>query len=173
MRELVVSRCDAPPILEPAEAAFDDVAVLVGLLVMADFLLAVGFARNDGLDAVFFEKGSDRIGVIGFVGEEFLDAGDKAHAFFGHHAIGGVSGREDEGPGPAEFVDDRVDFAVATAFRNADRLKIGPPFPPWAQRWAFTWLESNATCSGGSEGVATHSNIFCQTPLALQRAKRL
>ena len=130
MRELVVSGCDAPPILEPAEATFDDVAVLVGLLVVADFLLAVGFARNDGLDAALFEEGPDRIGIIAFVGEEFFDARDKAHAFFGHHAIGGVSGREDEGPGPTEFVDDRVDFAVATAFRNTDRLKIGPPFPP-------------------------------------------
>ena len=130
MGELVVSRGDAPPILKPTEATFDDVAVLVGLLVMADFLLAVGFARYDSLDAVFFKEGSDRIGVIGFVGEELLDAWDQAHTFFGHHTIGGVSGREDEGPGPAEFVDDRVDLAVATAFRNTDRLKIGPPFPP-------------------------------------------
>ena len=130
MGELVVSRGDAPPILEPAEATFDDVAVLVSLLVMADFLLAVGFTRNDGLDAVFFKEGSDGIGVIGLIGKELLDAGDQAHAFFGHHAIGGVARREDEGPGPAEFVDDRVDFAVATAFRNTDRLKIGPPFPP-------------------------------------------
>src|ERR1700722_658894 len=86
---------------------------------------------------------------------------------------GGVSGREDEGPGPTEFGDDRVDFAVATAFRKTDRLKIGPPFPPWAQRWVFTWLESNAACSGGSAGAATHSNIFCQMPLSLQRANRL
>ena len=130
MGELVVSRGDAPPILEPAEATFDDVAVLVGLLVMVDFLLAVGFAGNDSLDALFFKKRSDDIGVIGFIGEELLDAGDQAHTFFGHHTIGGVSGREDEGPGPAEFVDDRVDLAVATAFRNTDRLKIGPPFPP-------------------------------------------
>ncbi len=45
-------------------------------------------------------------------------------------ASAGVSGREDEGPGPTEFVDDRVDLAVATAFRNTDRMKIGPPFPP-------------------------------------------
>jgi hypothetical protein len=97
---------------------------------LADFLLAVGFAGNDGLDALFFKEGSDRIGIVSFVGEQFLDAGDQAHAYFGHHAIGGVSGREDEGLGPAEFVNDRVDFAVATAFRNTDRLKIGPPFPP-------------------------------------------
>src|SRR5215471_18439129 len=98
---------------------------------------------------------------------------NQAHAFFGHHAIGSVSGREDEGPGSTEFIDNRVDLAVATAFRNTDRLKIGPPFPPWAQRWAFTWLESNAACSGGSQGAATHSNIFCQMPLSLQRANRL
>ena len=130
MRELVVSRGDATPVLEPAEAAFDDVAGLVGLLVMADFLLAVGFARDDSFDAAIFEEGPDSVGIVGFVGEQFLDARDQAHAVFGHHAIGGVSGREDEGPGPTEFIDDRVDLAVAAAFRNTDRLKIGPPFPP-------------------------------------------
>jgi hypothetical protein len=27
-----------------------------------------------------------------------------------------------------------VDFAVAAAFREPDRLKFGPPFPPLAQR---------------------------------------
>ena len=110
--------------------SFDDVAGLVGLLVMADFLLAVGFARDDSFDAAIFEEGPDSVGIVGFVGEQFLDARDQAHAVFGHHAIGGVSGREDEGPGPTEFIDDRVDLAVAAAFRNTDRLKIGPPFPP-------------------------------------------
>jgi hypothetical protein len=130
LSELVVARGDATPILEPAEATFDNVAIFVGFLVVADFLLAVGFAGNDGLDTALFEEGSDRIGVIAFVSEKFFNAGDEAHAFFRHHTIGGISGRENEGPGPAEFVDYRMDLAVAAAFRKADRLKIGPPFPP-------------------------------------------
>ena len=97
---------------------------------MADFLVAVGLTGDDGLDAALFEKRSDRIAIVAFIGEEFFDAGDEAHTFFRHRAIGGVAGRENEGPGSAEFVDDRMNLAVLTAFRDPDRLNIGPPFPP-------------------------------------------
>src|SRR6201988_4860589 len=102
-----------------------------------------------------------RIASLGaFVGEGLFDARDQADAFFRHHAIGGVSWREEERPGAAKFVDHRVDFAVAAAFCRPDRLKIRPPFPPLAQRWILTWLLSSATCSGGSQGPATQANIF-------------
>ena len=120
----------------------------------------------------FLEKGADRVAIIAFAGEELFDAGDQTDAFFRHHAIGGVAGRQEERPGPAEFVGHRMDLAVAAAFRRPDRLKIRPPLP-LAQRWILTWLLSRATCSGGPQGAATHSNIFCQTPLSLQREKRL
>ena len=80
-------------------------------------------------------KARARIGIVAFAGEELFDARDQADAVFRHHAIGGVSWREDERPGAAKFVADRVDLAVAAAFRRPDRLKIRPPFPPLAQRW--------------------------------------
>jgi hypothetical protein len=70
------------------------------------------------------------------------------------------------------LVDDRMDLAVAAAFRETERLEFGPPFPPLAQRWALTWELSNATCSGGSDDAATVANIFCQIPRSLQRGKR-
>ena len=130
MRELVVSGCYTSEILEPAKAALDDVSAFIGLLVITDFLFAVGFAWDHGLDAALFEKGPDRVSVIALVGKKFFDAGDEAHAFFGHHAIGGVAGSKDERPGSAEFVDERIDLAVAAPFRKPDRLKFGPPFPP-------------------------------------------
>jgi hypothetical protein len=64
LRELVVSCCDPPEILEPAEAALDDVAVFISFLVVADFLFTVGFAGDDGLDALLLEESPDRIGII-------------------------------------------------------------------------------------------------------------
>lgn len=134
MRELVVAGCDAPPILEPAEATFDDIAALVGFLVMADLLFAIGFARNNGLDALLLQEGSDRVGVIAFIGEQFPDPGEKADAFLRHHTVSGVAGRENKHPGTAEFIHYRMDFAVLAALRKPDRLKIRPPFPPLAQR---------------------------------------
>jgi hypothetical protein len=173
LRELIIACCDTPEILQPAKAALDDVAAFVGFLVAADFVFAVGFAWDDGFDAALLEEGADCIGILAFVGEELFDARDQADAFFGHHAIGGIAWREDERPGAAIFVDNRVDLAVAAAFCRPDRLKIRPPFPPLAQRWILTWLLSSATCSGGSLGPATHANIVCQTPFSLHREKRL
>jgi hypothetical protein len=134
LRELVVAGRDPTEILEPAKAALDDIALLVGLLVMADLVLAVGFAGNDSLDAALFEESSDRIGVIAFVGEQFLDARNEANAGFRHDAIGNVAWCQDEDPRPAKLIDYRVDLAVAAALRSPDRLKICPPFPPLAQR---------------------------------------
>jgi hypothetical protein len=64
LRELVIARCGTPEILEPAKAALDDVAVFISLLVVADFLFAVGFAFDGGLDAALLEESPDRIGII-------------------------------------------------------------------------------------------------------------
>jgi hypothetical protein len=101
---------------------------------MADALVAIGLAGNDRLDVVGLEEVAEGIGVVTFVGEKFADAGDQADAGFRHHAIGRVAGREDEDPGTAKAVDDRMNLAVAAAFGEADRLFLGPPFPPLAQR---------------------------------------
>jgi len=171
--ELIVAGCDAAPILEPAEAALDDIAFLIDFLVVTDFRFAIGFARDDGLDAAGLKKGTQCIAVIALIGEQSLDPRDEADTVLRHNAIGGVAGREDENPRPAKLVDYRMDLAVAAALGRPERLKIRPPFPPLAQRWIFTWLLSNAACSGGSEGAATDSKIFCQIPLSLQREKRL
>ena len=134
MRELVITCGDAPKILEPAEAALDDIAVLIGFPVVPDALFAVGFARDDGTYFLLFEKGAKRIRVITFVGQKFLDAGDQADAFLRHDAIGGVARREDQYPRAEKLIDDRVDFAITAALREPDRLEFGPPFPPPAQR---------------------------------------
>ena len=48
-----------------------------------------------------------------------------------HNAVGGVARREDQRPRPDMHVDDRMDFAVAAAFREPDCLKFGPPFRRW------------------------------------------
>ena len=105
---------------------------------MANALLAIGLAGNDRSDAVSFEEGAEGIGVIGFISQKLGHAWDQADAGFSHHAIGGVTRGEDEDPGPAELIDDRMNLAVAPAFGDPDRLRLCPPFPPLAQRWIFT-----------------------------------
>jgi hypothetical protein len=136
--ELIEASSNSPEILEPTETALNNVAVLIGFLVVTDFLFAIGSAWYHRLDAELFEECPDGVAIIAFVGEKLFNAGDQTDAFLRHRAISGVTGCNDEGPRAAEFVDYRVDLAVATAFREPDRLKIGPPFPPPAQRCTFT-----------------------------------
>jgi len=138
LRELVVTRSDAAPILETAEAALDDVATLVGLLVVANALRAIGLTGDDRLDAAFFEETTKRIGVVSLVGHKFSDARDQAHAGFGNDAVGRVAGCQYEYPWTAVIIDNRMDLAVPAAFSDAYRLRLSPPFPPLAQRWIFT-----------------------------------
>jgi hypothetical protein len=138
-----------------------------------DALFAIGFAGDDRPDPVLFEESAKGIGVVPFVRHQLADAGDQADACFGHDTVGGIAGRENECPRTAPLIDNRVYLAVAAALGDAYRLRLGPPFPPVAQRWIFTWLLSSATCSGVSTAPATAANIFCQMPRSLQRAKRL
>jgi uncharacterized ferredoxin-like protein len=70
-----VAGCNATRILEPAKAAFDNVAAFICLLVVVDFRFAVGFAGDNGLDALLLEESRYRIGIIALGGEELVDAG--------------------------------------------------------------------------------------------------
>ena len=138
MREFVVTGGDASPILEAAEATFDDVASLVGLPVVRNTFLAIGFAGNDRLDPTLFEEAAKRIGVVSLISYKLGDPGDQAHAGFGDNAVCRVAWRQHEYPRTALIIDNRMDLAVPTAFSDAYRLRLGPPFPPLAQRWIFT-----------------------------------
>jgi hypothetical protein len=100
------------------------VAPFVGLSVVADTLLAVGFARNDGPYFLLVEEGAKRIRVITFVGRKLLDARDQADAFLRHDTVGGVARRQDQHPRAEKFIDDRVDFAVAAALGTAVSLDM-------------------------------------------------
>jgi len=140
---------------------------------MSNAFLAIGFARDDCPDAVFLEESAKSISVVSLIGDKLRNAWDQAHTSFRHNAIGSVAGRQHEHPRAALFVDNRMNLAVSTAFGDAYRLRLRPPFPPLAQRWIFTWLLSSATCPGVSGSQATEVNIFCQMPRSLQRAKRL
>ena len=69
-------------------------------------------------------------------------------------AVGDLAAREHEGDRSAERVGQRVDFRRPPAARAADRLIFLPPFPPAAERCAFTADESMRTCAGGPPACA-------------------
>src|ERR1700692_3482489 len=68
--ELVISRGDAPEVLEPAKAAFDDISTFVGAFVEAMDDDTVGFIGDYGLGAATNDFAAKLVAVIPFVGEE-------------------------------------------------------------------------------------------------------
>ena len=84
-------------------------------------------------------------------------------------AIGDLAAGEQEGDGPAVAIGQRVDLGRAPAARAADGLVALPPFPPEAERCAFTAEESISTWAGGPPALARAWKRSTQTPLAAQR----
>src|SRR4029434_8994740 len=72
--EFVVARCDAPEVLEPAVAALDDVAILIGLLVVTYAFLPILSAWDHRFDAVLAQRLAERVAVISLVTEQLGDA---------------------------------------------------------------------------------------------------
>ena len=66
-----------------------------------------------------------------------------------------------------------VDLRVAPAARAANSLFLLPPFPPAAERWAFTCVESIICVSAERPLPASSRNKLSQMPRRAQRAKRL
>src|ERR1700722_16837874 len=58
-----------------------------------------------------------------------------------------------------------MDLRVASASRAADRLILLPPFPPAAERWAFTWVESIICVSPARPRDASSLNNRSHAPL--------
>ena len=77
--------------------------------------------------------------------------------------VGDVSGSQNKHIGAALGVGQGMDLGRAAATRSPDGLNFRPPFPPAAERWAFTWVESMARSSGISAAATTVAKMRCQT----------
>ena len=84
-----------------------------------------------------------------------------------------VARREQQDPRAAERIGQRVDRGRAAAARTPDRLVEGPPFPPAAERCAFTCVLSIDAVPITPVRPVTALNIASQMPCRLQRLKRL
>ena len=136
---MIVSRGDGAVDLEMAEHPLDAVAFTVELLAVADRCRAVGFGRNDGFDPALFQVGSDRVGVVGLVGEKSIrcplgQIDQRVVAL----AVRRFAGREMERDGPASGITETVNFTGEPAPRAAKSSLMSPPFPPAAETWART-----------------------------------
>jgi hypothetical protein len=132
--ELVISCGDAAEVLEPAEAAFDDISAFIGAFVEAMDDDTVGFIGNDGLGAVTSDFGAKVVTVVPFVCEK------RAHEWRERQNIGrssdfGILTRgQMQNDRSAERIVQRMDFCRTASPRAADCLIVLPPFPPEAHR---------------------------------------
>jgi len=137
-RELVIACGDAPEVLQPAEGGLDAPSVAVAALVMADRLLPVP-PPGDDRDGSGLAKGpAQGVCVVAAVGDQALRGPAAGEQRVGHADVGGVARRELQRDRTAENVGQRVDLGGLAAPRAADGLRLGPPFPPCAERCAFT-----------------------------------
>ena len=132
--ELVISRGDAPEILEPAKAAFDDISAFVGAFVEAMDDDTVGFVGNDGLGATTNDFAAKVVAVVPFVGEERAHGWRERQDIGRRSDIGILTWGQMQDDRPAERITQRMDFCRTASARAADCLIVLPPFPPEAHR---------------------------------------
>ncbi len=132
--ELVVSGSDTAKVLEPAEAAFDDISAFVGAFVEAMDNDAVGFVGNDGLGAATNDFAAKVIAVIPFVGQERTHGWRERQNIGRCRDIGILAWGQMQDNRPAKRITQRMDFCRAASTRATDCLILLPPFPPEAHR---------------------------------------
>ncbi len=113
-------------------------AVFVSGFVIGDFAFAICAAGNDRDCSVAAQRPTQFVGVVAFVGENIARARCASQEGWGDRYIRDVAGRQSERERASQNIGQSVDFCCVTAPRDADRLRLGPPFPPKAERWAFT-----------------------------------
>ena len=132
--ELVVSGSYTAEVLEPAEAAFDDISAFVGAFVEAMDDDTVGFIGDDGLGAATNDFTAKVVAVIRFVSEERAHRRRERQNIGRRHDIGILAWGQMQDDRPAERIAQRMDFCRAAPARAADCLIVLPPFPPEAHR---------------------------------------
>lgn len=142
--EFVIAGCDAPPIFEAAEHAFDEIALAIGDRVEEMMSFPSWVVRNDWDGPALFEEATQPIAVVSSVGGQTGARRNSADQGCGHPNIAQVAGRHFDGDGASAFVNNGVDFRRAAAARAADRLRLGPPFPPAEERCALAVVLSMA-----------------------------
>jgi len=92
---------------------------------------------DDGPRSTGPEGVPDGVAVIGGVCQADRRC-HRADEVEGHRGVAAMAGSDDQSPGTALFVDRDVELGRAPAAGASDGLGLGPPFPPAADRCAFT-----------------------------------
>jgi hypothetical protein len=92
---------------------------------------------DDRLCAALDQEEPEPIAVIGGIGGAQAGRRQRFDEASGEGRIAALSGRYLERDGAPATIDNSMDFCRSPAARAADRLEVGPPFPPAAERCAL------------------------------------
>jgi hypothetical protein len=120
-RQLVVARGDGTKVLEFIEEALDEIALAIEREIAGRWRLTVGFGRDHRGDVSLGKIVAERIGVVGFVGDQSLRI-DLCEQRLRASQIVSLTRREHHIDGIAERIDEDVNFAGQSAAGSADRL---------------------------------------------------
>ena len=130
--------------------------------------LAGRLIGNDRLGAALDQKQPEPITVIGGIGRAQTAWRQRFEQAAGDGCIAALAGGYFERDGTTATIDNSMDFCRSPATRAADRLELGPPFPPAAERCALAVVLSIIWMPPGS-GVASAANSCRQIPRRAQR----
>ncbi len=119
---LVGSGCDCPEILEPTEAALDQIAGAIEGLIEGEKRLAIGLVGDDRRCPAAVEKVPQMIGIIGFISDQVAAGWGRGQQGRGAFDIGDVSAGEQKGIGPHLVIDQSMDFGGSATARAANGL---------------------------------------------------
>jgi hypothetical protein len=169
----IISGSNSSKILDPVKHSLDSISVAVQIRRETVLPAPVALWRNIGRGAFVLDLSPDSISIVAFITMQKRCFVELIEQNVGCGAVGNMAAGQQKPDGTAETVGQGMDFGGASTTRATDRLIFLPPFPPDAQRCAFTAEESISTSAGGPPAAAKAWKISIQTPLADQRTKRL
>ena len=139
----------------------------------AERLFPVAAIWNDRLGSALVQVFAQLGAIVGFVAEHpFRRLHSANEALCNRAIVRFTSGQQDGDKAPFNICE-CVNLRVAPSARATNSLLLLPPFPPAAERCAFTCVESIICVSMDRPLPASSRNRFSQTPRRAQRTKRL
>src|SRR5262249_46008690 len=172
-RQSVVAGCDAPEVLQPVERILDAPAQLVETLAEAVRLVPVATIWNDRLCSALIQFLAQFGAVETLAPDQPFRRPPSADQALRDRAIMRFAAGQQDGNKAPFSICECVNLRVAPAARAANSLLLFPPFPPAAERCAFTCVESIICVSVARPFPASSRNRLSQMPRRAQRTKRL